>query len=139
MIRYFTIASAFVALGADAQEEATLTQEDQRGLTETINTFSRCAGVYEVTSEFYKATNQPATAEHVHNLANGAASAAMYLLGQENVIKDGPPRPYGDFMRYVDGLKETAMVAMRSALELGDTDGFLKRFKECAALVEAQE
>lgn len=122
-----------------AAQDDTLSDEEQNGLTLMIKTFARCAGVYEVTAEYFKSTDQPATAEHVHNLANGAHSSAIYLLGQENVAKGGPPRRYGDFKPYVDGIKETAMTYMRGLAERGETQQFLAEFQSCAELAPAQE
>ncbi len=138
MNRRALLVSALLALPAFAQD-GELSQEAQARLTEMINIFARCSGVYEVTSEFYKVTGEPATAEYVHNLANGAASAAMYLLGQESVLKGNPPKPYGEFMPYVEDLADGPKSSMRALLEMKDTKQFLKRFQDCAALIEAQE
>lgn len=134
------IALAILAAApAIAQESVEYTERDRRGLTEMVNTFSRCSGVYEAVSEFYRSLGELATAEHVHNLANGAASAAMYLLGQENIAKGGPPRPYGDFMPYVEGLADSSKTFVKALVEMQATEEVLKHFQDCAALVEAQE
>ena len=133
----FAVLLSVYALGAPAQEHET-SEDDKQLMTLTVNTLSKCAGVYAVVAQVLDTGGQPANAENARGLARGAESAAMYLLGHEHVAAGNTPKPYGEFKPYVDGIVETTRILRLSMLEAGDADALRYELEQCMLIRDVQ-
>jgi hypothetical protein len=115
------------------------TAEEKQQNTDMVNEFSRCHAAFEVSSAILKRTGQPANAEKAHQLANGAHSAALYLLAQERLAEGKEPKPLGEFSVYVDGIAETYSTELLASIEAEDTSVLSKALETCLELGPLQE
>ncbi len=111
-----------------------LSAEEKRQNTELVNAFSRCHAVFEFSSEILRRTEQPANAEKAHQLANGAHTAALYLLAHEHLAEGKEPKPYGEFSVYVDGISETYTTDLLASSKPKDPSFLNKAIETCQAL-----
>ncbi len=127
-----------ISHSATAADVSTLSATD---ITKLVNDFADCAGFYDYLAGFTLAQNKPANADAMSNLANGAKSSALYLLGMDYAMthRDGPRRSYGSFSPMVDGRRETELARLKAVEENNDQEALNDRGVYCQSLLPIQE
>ncbi len=101
--------------------------------------FSDCVGVYHFMARYHEHLEQPATAQQMKEIANGASLVAQYLLATEYAANNPTPKPYGEFLPYVEARAATKVTAMSGELERGDTEALSSNVEQCGSLLSLQE
>ncbi|MFZ4120282.1 MAG: hypothetical protein ACOYKM_01345 [Caulobacterales bacterium] len=135
------LVGVLLASPAAAQTEAEI-EDSAQGAFEMARSFSRCAGFWDFMSHAEQATGNPASAQHAHNIGNGARISAGYMLSMRHRIQrpDEPPRAYGSWDEFIEPLAEVTATEMMAAIERNDNATLEQRAVTCRAMGEvAQE
>lgn len=125
--------------GAAAHANDGPEKSDKEWITETVNLLSDCSGLFEFMSEIFTQSDQPATAEQMHNTANGARMAAAYLLSVERATSGGDPTPIRDFYHYPEGRGEANKARLRALLEQQNAKAITEEQNRCIAALPMQD
>jgi len=122
---------------ADAQSDrVTLSRENA---AQIANALARCAGLLESLADAMRAAGQPASAEELHNLGNGAAVAAQYVLSSEYNERNSPEqRVLKDFEPYVESVSSAAATSFKAMMEQNDQENLDNELNTCVAFAEFQ-
>lgn len=115
-------------------------EEEDYGSQEMAETFVECAGLWEASSQLMARSDRPATAEHLHNMANGARTAAAWSLWTQWHL-DNPSKPSRKLGEWTDGIamQVDAQTTRYAAIqESGDTEFFGRQVAFCTDVSEAQ-
>lgn len=127
---------AIPAYAADEQED--LTEPEKTFVTSSVNLLGDCGGFFEFMSDIFKDGKQPATSQHMHEMANGARMAAAYLLYVEHNARGGKPKRLGDFMAYPEGRAGANKTRLTMWLEQNDKAALDAERERCMAAVPLQ-
>ena len=130
-----------VALHLDAHPQElpkslALAEKDKN--SDLVNAFGRCAAVWEMSAATLQGTGQAAAAQQAHQLANGARSSAMYLLGTERAAEGKDPQPYAQYAPYVDGIIEAETARLRALVEAKEPSPLYESQQTCRKLTDLQ-
>jgi hypothetical protein len=137
------ICSGFFSASAAGDEKSTkLSQADKDRFTPIAQKLALCAGVYDMVSEIHKVTNSPALSVSTHETANGAETAAAYLMAITGIIPDGQyALTYVKNARNSEKTRQSALleVAGNSPEKIDNAIGNLtESMKECNTLSDLQ-
>lgn len=128
-----------LASNSHAAEQEELTESHKVFITEAVNLLGDCSGFFEFISDSFKATSQPATAQQMHEMANGAMMAAAYLLSVEYAAKHDKAKKIGDFVHYPQGRADTNKTRLLALLEQNDQQALEQEQKRCIDAVSLQK
>jgi hypothetical protein len=104
----------------------------------SANLLGDCSGFFEFMSDAFNADNKPATAQQMHEMANGAMMAASYLLYLEYHTTANKRKRLGEFNHYPQGRADTNKTRLRALEEQRDIAGIAEEQKRCLAAVPMQ-
>ncbi len=127
-------------ISAAAQTQAEI-EASARDAYEMANTLSACAGFWDWWSEVEGALGNTATAQNAHNVSNGARLSAGYMLSMRHQLlePDAPPRRYGSWDGFIEGLAEVTATRMSAALEQSDSASIEEQALTCRGAAEASQ
>lgn len=94
--------------------------EDLGDVTEAVNFFGNCAGVWDFMSDAMVADGKPAAAEQMRNTGNGAQTAALWILASKHNLDTGNATTYGSWMDLVRPRRENGRLRMHALVEIED-------------------
>lgn len=139
MMRNISLAGATLALGLLAPSAAATDRDDTLMLA---HEFSMCGGFWDWMATVGVGLGKPASAEHLHNMGNGARSSAQLLYARQ-YLKDNPeakPKPLGTWADAVKGAADAELVRLRAVAEMNEGSEAPNKLEleKCTALTEYQ-
>ncbi|WP_286075661.1 hypothetical protein [Stenotrophomonas sp. 59] len=98
-----------------------------------------CAGYWDFLSDTAKAAGKPAVAEQLHNMGNGAETAALYFLSSQHLLAGGKPRTYGSWKTMTDPKRESGKLRMMGLAEMNDQETIELEGNLCLESAKVQE
>lgn len=108
-------------------------------VTETANFFANCAGVWDFNADVMEADGKPATAERLHNMGNGAQTAALWLLASQHALNAGKATKYGSWLDMVTPKREDARLRLRGLAEMSEFKQIETESNACLGAAAEQE
>ena len=137
MKKWGLLLAALVILPAYSEESQEAEKFDEYSMVET---FVECAGLYESTAKSMGGQGKPAVAEHMHNMANGAKTAAAWTLWtkwhEDNPTK--PPRRLGEWSESISVQADSQTARFAAMEEIGDWDYLKTRWELCTEVSKVQ-
>jgi hypothetical protein len=123
---------------AFAQTDA---ERDGSDAFELARTFAQCAGFWDFLSAAEQSLGNTASAQHAHNVSNGARISAGYMMSIRHRLEqpEQPPRAYGSWNDFIEPQAETMATSMWAALEREDTATVEAQAVLCRGMSEASE
>jgi hypothetical protein len=125
-----------------AEKTIQLSPEDKEKLSGVAQNLTVCAGVYDMISETYKATNNPAQSLNTHEIANGAELAGAFLLSSTGIIPDWQNAlKYAQNARNSEKTRQAALLeaTKNSSEEMKNAfDNLIESLKQCSGYGEIQ-
>lgn len=83
--------------------------------------YARCVAVWDWSSTLMSAGGKHAAAEHLHNMGNGARTAAYWVLSAAHSLNHAgePAKRLGDWEPYVTPIVDAELAWLRAQTELG--------------------
>ena len=105
-----------------------------------IDTFVRCAGLYEWAAQAMQLAGKPNAAEHMRGMRRGAKTTASWFAANRYMLEhpDKPPRPIGAWDAMLDPQIETEITRVKGLSELGDTETIDSAMNLCAEASKVQ-
>lgn len=101
--------------------------------------FARCMGYWQWFGQYLEANGQPASGEYVRTYANGAQTAALWLLAAQYQVEnpDKPPRRLGEFGHHLEGPADLERLRMAALAETGDSEAIEQANAHCLEVAQA--
>jgi hypothetical protein len=133
----FLVPLSIFAAPVEKQDDSISWEES----VEMANQFSHCAGFWDFMAETSTAEGKPKQGEFFHTYANGARTAAGYVLSLAYALAHPgePGRAYGSWGAMIDGRAEAEKIRMGALMEADDGDGLAATGELCKGLLPAQE
>jgi len=128
------VAAMIVLPAAQADDGA-----DAGDVTQAVNFFGNCAGVWDFLSDVAQSEGKSATAEQLHNMGNGAQTAALWLLANKHSIDTGKATTYGSWMDLVQPRRESGRLRMHALTEQSSFDTVSAESNACLEAASEQE
>lgn len=125
-------------LMAAPQADHTQAAKDE-GWEEAAMHMATCAGYWDFLSDTAKAAGKPAVAEQLHNMGNGAETAALYFLSSQHLLAGGKPRTYGSWKTMTDPKRESGKLRMMGLAEMNDQETIELEGNLCLESAKVQE
>jgi len=128
------LATACLALCGNA-----LAADEIGDVTEVVNFYGNCAGVWDFHADLQAAEGKPASAEQLRNMGNGAQTAALWLLANKHSLDTGKATTYGSWDDLVRPRRENGKLRMHALAEQQDFETIKAESQACLDAAEAQE
>lgn len=125
-----------------ATDISSLSKEDRDTIAnarESANTYADCAGWWDFMSQWQAEKNNPASAEQLRNLGNGAQTAALWIYGQAHSLESTKRVTYGTWLPVVQPRREGALLRLKALSEQDDVEAIKETGRVCTALLEGQQ
>lgn len=133
----YTLALALLLMADSQVEGASPTKEE--GWEEAAMHMATCAGYWDFLSDTARAAGKPATAEQMHNMGNGAETAALYFLSSQHLLSGGEPRTYGSWKTMTQPRRESGKLRIQSLAEMDDAAAIETEGNLCLESAKVQE
>lgn len=131
-----TLLSVLLALGT-AQLANAGEQMDKVQLA--ANTFANCAGLWDFHADLMESEGKPATAQQMHNMGNGAETAAMWLYASAHSLDGGGATRYGSWKDLVHPKREANKLRLQALVENEEFQVIQAEAATCLEMAEEQE
>ncbi len=128
-----------LAPAAHCQEDSPLAGFDTKEAEKLAMGMAKCAGLWDWLASGLEAEGKPASAQQMHNIGNGAETAAMWILANHHLITSGKRTTYGSWSPLTAPKREAAVTWLNSMAEIGDLERINEESATCQSLLEAQE
>lgn len=126
---------ALHSMAGFASEQDKISDEEARSIARE---YARCVAVWDWSSALMRAGGKHATAEHLHNMGNGARTAAYWILSAAHSLNhaDESAKRLGDWEQYVTPIVDAELTRLRAQTELDVS--FESDIERCTELSKGQ-
>ncbi|HDS1100497.1 TPA: hypothetical protein ACOEPF_000397 [Stenotrophomonas maltophilia] len=103
------------------------------------NEFADCAGLWDYLAQLEHQAGNPASAEQLSNMGNGAQTAALWLHANIHAVEGGKAARYKAWLPMVAPRREAMKLRLMSAAERGDYDYVNTQGMQCKSLLDVQQ
>lgn len=103
------------------------------------NTFANCAGLWDFHAELMESEGKPATAQQMHNMGNGAETAALWLYASAHSLDGGEATRYGSWKDLVHPKREANKLRLQALVENEEYQVIQDEAATCLEMAEEQE